>query len=326
LGARKWLARRYGSDPVVLMYHRFSEQPAYGRVHLSEFEAQLRFLASHVNVISLRELTRGLREGVRWPHPTVAITIDDGYHDMFDIAFPVLRRYRFPATLFVTTSFIDGGMWYWPDKLRWLLREAAGRGSSLRTRDGVGPLRIETGADRELAWGRLADHALAATGGAATDAYIEKLATEAGISLPEAAPAEFRALTWEQVCEMSASGVEVAAHGVRHERMTTLTDDEVQAELLQSKQIIEARIQREVRSFAYPYGGVDDQDARVRGAVAGAGYEVGCVSYFDADLYRDRYAMRRFGVGPGRWDFIKTAEGLKRANSQRRARAARVAR
>lgn len=326
LGARTLLARNYGSEPVVLMYHRFSEAPTHGRVHVSEFEAQLRFLASHCNVISLQELTRGLIEGVRWPHATVAITIDDGYYDMFDVAFPLLRRYQFPATVFVTTAFIDGGMWYWPDKLRWLVNGAAAMHQLLQVDGTVGVLRIETRADREAAWQRVADHAFAATAGAATDAFIENLAVEAGVSLPKAPPAEFRALSWQQLCEMSGSAIEIAAHGVRHERMTALTDSEVRLELLQSKQTIEAQVQREVRSFAYPFGGVEDQDERVRGAVRDAGYDAGCVSFFDAELYRDRYAMRRFGVGPDRWDFIKTAEGLKRANSQRRARNHRVTR
>ena len=36
---------------------------------------------------------------------------------------PILRKYQVPATLFVTTGFIDRRLWLWPDKITWLLSQ-----------------------------------------------------------------------------------------------------------------------------------------------------------------------------------------------------------
>ncbi len=77
----------------------------------------------------------------------------------------------------------------------------------------------------------------------------------------------------EQIDECHLSGhVEIASHGLSHRRLTTLTDDEINFEVSASKQRLEALINDEVVSFAYPYG---DCDQRVSQAVAAAGYRFG---------------------------------------------------
>jgi len=89
----------------ILMYHRFG----YGQNTLSvtpeNFKRQMAYLKDNCyDVISLDELVEGIRSRKKFSRKAVVITIDDGYKDNFVYAYPVLKKYRFPATIFIITS------------------------------------------------------------------------------------------------------------------------------------------------------------------------------------------------------------------------------
>ena len=48
---------------------------------------------------------------------SVLLTVDDGYQDFYNLAFPILKKYEVPATVFFTTDFIDKRIWLWHDLL-----------------------------------------------------------------------------------------------------------------------------------------------------------------------------------------------------------------
>src|SRR5437764_4617036 len=115
---------------LILPYHRFSANDAPGTTSIRAFAEQLAYLRSHYAIVPLTSIERHIWHGDRLPAPSVAITIDDGYRDAYELAFPLLRRYGAPATLFVVTDFIDRNAWLWPDKVRFMaLQTKAPRGS-----------------------------------------------------------------------------------------------------------------------------------------------------------------------------------------------------
>ena len=92
---------------VILMYHSIGPHNGYfWNVTAGEFAKQMTYLASTKrSVISLSELVRKLRAHEKLGG-MVAITFDDGYRDNYTNAFPILKRYGFPATIFVTTDLV----------------------------------------------------------------------------------------------------------------------------------------------------------------------------------------------------------------------------
>ena len=92
----------------VLTYHRFAENcdsplcmPA------STFELQMQYLKDNgYHVITAEQLLAFLEYRQRAPKKSVLITMDDGYRSVYDIAYPILKKYEFTATLFIYTSFV----------------------------------------------------------------------------------------------------------------------------------------------------------------------------------------------------------------------------
>ncbi|MDT7578818.1 MAG: hypothetical protein QOK35_78 [Pseudonocardiales bacterium] len=82
-----------------------------------------------------------------------------------------------------------------------------------------------------------------------------------------------RMLSWEQVGEVAAAGVEIGAHGHTHRELDTLSRAEAAWEVAHSRSRLQDELGQPVRTFAYPYG---YSTAHVRAAVRGAGYDVAC--------------------------------------------------
>ena len=101
---------RAGWSPRVpiLVYHQVAEtgEPdGYPwRVTPTMFEVQMRYLAEEgYRVVSLADFLRTHAEGRPLPR-TVVLTFDDGFRGVLLHAYPVLKRYGFPATLFLATG------------------------------------------------------------------------------------------------------------------------------------------------------------------------------------------------------------------------------
>ena len=109
----------------ILSYHRFGHGGGKMVISPANFAAQLDWLARNdYRVIPLAQLAGYLAGRDALPRRAVVITIDDGYESTYRHALPLLRKYGFPATLFVYTDFVGAG-----DALSWQqLQELAASG------------------------------------------------------------------------------------------------------------------------------------------------------------------------------------------------------
>lgn len=91
--------------------------------------------------------------------------------------------------------------------------------------------------------------------------------------------------------------VELGAHAVRHRRLDELDDSELEAEVRDSRAMLEELTQRPVLSFAYPHGAYD---RRTRDAVGAAGYRsAAAVKNASSHLADDPFAIARWTVTAG---------------------------
>jgi peptidoglycan/xylan/chitin deacetylase (PgdA/CDA1 family) len=100
-------AEGYQAVPI-LCYHNFQEKcntPLC--ISRDAFEQQMAYLKTHgFRVITLTELLGFLRYRHGLPDQSIVITFDDGYRSFYEIAYPILKKFDFKATLFVYTDFV----------------------------------------------------------------------------------------------------------------------------------------------------------------------------------------------------------------------------
>jgi len=100
----------YYSDRVaVLMYHHLQEEPERGDI-LSprQFERQMELLAENgFQVISAEKYAAFMLEGAKVPDNAVLLTFDDGYASFYELAYPILKKFGYPAINFVIVSGVD---------------------------------------------------------------------------------------------------------------------------------------------------------------------------------------------------------------------------
>jgi len=100
---------------MILCYHRFGPNKSKMVMTPEDFEAQMNYLQKNgYRVVTLASIHAFLRGEAALPQRAVVITIDDGYRSTYDFAYPILRKHKFPATLFVYSDFIGSR-----DALRW---------------------------------------------------------------------------------------------------------------------------------------------------------------------------------------------------------------
>jgi peptidoglycan/xylan/chitin deacetylase (PgdA/CDA1 family) len=99
---------------TILLYHEVGELPVgkdpYGlAVTPGAFRRQMALLArGGYHVVDLGHVVRAIEAGEALPRRSVAITFDDGMKSTFEAAFPVLRAFGFPATVFLVARRVGG--------------------------------------------------------------------------------------------------------------------------------------------------------------------------------------------------------------------------
>jgi len=188
------------ADATVFIYHRFGEDiyPTTS-VPVDSFRKQMEYLREGgFRVVPLQEIVDAVKNRKLIPDKTVAITIDDGYSSTYTVAWPVLKKYGYPFTVFLYLRAVDKDY-------------------------------------RNI-------------------------------------------LTWKQIREMAAAGVDFQSHSYGHERFGSRPqgfDDEaykawVKQDFAVSNALFEKNLQRKPKMLAFPYGEYNSIVLAVAGEV---GYE-----------------------------------------------------
>jgi peptidoglycan/xylan/chitin deacetylase (PgdA/CDA1 family) len=274
--------------PLILMYHRIADVPVdpWGlAVTPARFREHLEVLRRTRHPVPLTKFVRQLMEGTLHQH-AVAVTFDDGYADNLLGAKPCLEAADVPATVFITTGYLDRpGEFWWDELARLILLEDGPQNLELSIRGRT--LRIELGAEPPMRdaspW---AASSTPLTGRPA--AYLGILNTlrrledeERQMSMRElrsyfsgpSCAGAGRAMTSHEAGELVTDGlVTIGAHTVTHPILTEVGATVCHREIAESKAVCEELVGTNVTAFAYPYGKVDNE---VRAAVGAAGFTSG---------------------------------------------------
>ena len=252
----KWPRLRSANAPkfVILCYHRvgLGGIPLYSELPPEVFEAQMCFLKKNYRLLSLEELRRCLQEPDKCDSG-VAVTFDDGYRDVYTVAFPILHRYQIPTTVFLTVDSIETGQVAWYDRIFLILRVLP-PGIFEVELDRLRRFELSSVHSRLCAALEIMSCLRALPDGRRKECCA---ALEKRVKLSQNDLAD-RMLSWQQVQAMQRAGIVFGSHTVSHPVVSRLTPAEMERELRESKQILEARLGRPMLDFAFPFGKFPD--------------------------------------------------------------------
>lgn len=298
-----------GHAAIVLMYHRVFA-PALDPWRLSvspqRFEEHMALLRRDYTPVSLAKLASAAGDGCISPG-MVAVTFDDGYADVLDLAAPVLERYEIPATAFLVSGYISSERAFWWDELETLLLTAGELPPILEMTVNQQALRWDLGSDAtydESAFNR--NRAWRAWGepdpSSRQTVFREVWEVLQGMQNPqrEAALSEIRAwsrqgrparvserfnvnhrlMDSDDVAALARTGlIDIGAHSSTHATLSKLPIAEQRDEIMQSKAALESMVGRPVTSFAYPYGRPEDYTPDTVQLVRDAGFARACSNF-----------------------------------------------
>lgn len=234
---------------TILIYHRVLEAPdpfRQGEAAADVFERQMHFLSRHFSVLPLQEAVRLLKRG-KLPRRACCITFDDGYADNLTVAAPILKQYDLPATVFVSSGYLDGKCMF-SDAVIDAIARSEQTELDLRELD-LGHHRLDTLAERQRALVLILRQ---------FRRRVPEIREKELLRLYELAacgpPPMDTMLSRNQVRELADYGIEIGGHTVTHPILTSIDDERAKREMVLGKQQLEEITGKPVKVFAYPNG------------------------------------------------------------------------
>ncbi len=294
---------------LILMYHRFSEDSHSLKISKNEFEEHLIYLAKHNSVLSLDEVVEASLAGKDLPPNPTVITIDDGYFDAYDIAFPLLKKYKMPATLYVITGFLDGKIWLWTDLMRYLMLKSEAVFFSYEHPNGeLVEAELKNDLQKLEVAGRV-NAILKKLSDKEKDFRIEEIAENLEVEIPKKPTADYAPITWKQAREMDKSWIDIESHTVTHPILSNLDSENLEFELRQAKERLEKILERKVEHFCYPNGSLNET---VEKATEKAGYKSAVTTEYGFNNGRSNmFLLKRIDANPSIANFAQSVSGFE---------------
>jgi peptidoglycan/xylan/chitin deacetylase (PgdA/CDA1 family) len=272
-------ARRSSCRLLILAYHRILYKPHdftldEGVISVSPevFEEEVKYCKKYFSLIDFQQLKDVLESKIILPSNPLIITFDDGYRDNYTYAFPILKKYNVPATIFLTVDYIGTDRVFWWDEVSYYMKNSG--------------YYLKEDVDRVL---RL----LKNMSNKERVKKIEELKNKAKIELS----VDRQILNWEEIEEMCNNRIEFGSHTMTHPVLSQLKNkDGVTYEIEKSKEVLEDKLSKEIIAFSYPVGGINAFNEDIKEGVKKAGYYF-AVTYTNGINYLnngiDRYALNR---------------------------------
>ena len=302
----RWANRK---NVLILTYQRFSNEKTQATISAEEFELHLNYLSKNNCVLPLSDIIDKLEGGRTLPPNTTAITIDDGYRDSYEIAFPLLKKFGIPATVYAITDFLDGKIWVWTDLMRYVLVNTKCNQLKLEF-DEIDKIKIDlTDKLQRLETATRINSRLKKLPNEQRDEKIQAIAGDLNVKLPEVPPADFAPLDWNEACEMDRENIKIESHTVTHPILPNLSAEQIDFEIKCSKNRLEEMLGRRVEHFCYPNGSLNEN---ALSAAGNAGYKSAVTTIYGFnDAQTNLHLLHRIDAQSAIENFAQSVSGFE---------------
>lgn len=240
------LRRLSGQTSFSPYYHLVSEfvpeyvGNSYPVATPQEFEKELDLLLKYYCPVDLSTLILTVKNNLPLPKSSFHLTFDDGYREVYDVVFPILRRKGIPATFFICSDLLDNRNIFWENlyslmQKTWDELADPGKEEIMKSEPGNALALSESLAYRNK------------------ERYLA-IAKALGFSPASFLQEEQPYLTSPQIREMMASGFTIGSHSIDHPLFKDLILSEQLRQIEESCRVMAETFQLDYRVFAFPYG------------------------------------------------------------------------
>ena len=309
-GALRYFRNRSKNAVRILMYHNF---PADSSI----LRRQCEHIRRYYSPVAMRGISDAIHRGGAIPGNAVAITVDDGYRDFLENAYPVFAEFEIPATVFLVTDFLDRKKLLWWDEIQQALVQTQ-RGTVdwplLGTTRKLIPRSAEA---KQQAYDIAQD--LKDLPDSERRKSIATLLHLLGVPSPSNFSGEFAPMSWDEVRTLTRNQVEFGAHTRTHPILSKIEDrGHLRDEILSSRDRLVAELGQPVLHFCYPNGRERDIGPTVLEVIREGGFETAVTTVEGMNRLNSSanpFLLKRLGVSPlmNLQYFAELLAGVRRA-------------
>lgn len=293
----KFISRNLGT---ILIYHSIVDIPLefdmWTHMHVSLFEEHMQLLARETNVVPLEEMVNGIKKG-RLPQNAVAVTFDDGFGNNYTRAYPILKKYNIPATIFLSTAYIGTKELFWPERLSYIMSRTK---ADIITNNDIGEYQISDGVQKRNYYNKISE-LFKQYNNNKIDSMLDSLQEQLRVEFDQEdlLYQEWLPLSWDEARQMEKESlISFGGHTNTHAILSTNSDEEIRAEIQLCKLAIENNLLNGTRYWAHPNGHLGDFYEKHELMLEQSGYEAIFTSipqYINEKTPLERTA--RIGIG-----------------------------
>lgn len=219
------------------------------------FEQRLQMLKfGEYSVVNLADGIERLYQG-KLPPRSVALTFDDGMHDFYSRAFPLLKTYGFTATVYQRTDYSGTGLPIFMTMVSYLLWKGKGKQTGFRIGENRIELDTRTGPTRQRAHERITE--IVRTGARLSaeekDQIVERLAGVLGLDYQAIKRKRIlNVMGSEEIREVARAGMDIQLH--MHNHHSPKDEAAYREQIRLNREIVEGLSGRPAEHFCYPSG------------------------------------------------------------------------
>lgn len=229
------------------------------------------------NFINLDELHNILINGLK-VEKQILFTLDDGYKDNYEIAYPIFKKHNVPFAIYVTTSFPEKTTILW----WYILEDLIIVNSEIVLSDGS-KYNCSTELNKIASFKAIRKRIIAFE----QENFIEKLnELFSGYKIDWLNKGDELSMRWEQIRELSKDPiVTIGGHTKNHFALNKLSQNDIVDEIEAGNRLIENQIGKKIEHFAYPFGGRNEIGRREMDIVKKLGFKTNTTTRY-GNIYR----------------------------------------
>jgi peptidoglycan/xylan/chitin deacetylase (PgdA/CDA1 family) len=264
------------------------------------FRQEMEWLKKETRILSEDELIDIVYNNKKIKDVCSMVTFDDGYRDNFDIAYPILRDLKIPATFFIPTHQLSTRQVGWWDIVAYLVKQTVLKSFTFQNIDYA-----ITDKNKLI---KHFNNQIKVLDSNLVKEFLIELSNSLKVEFPSIELQTKELMTWEQVKLVSNNGISIGSHSHDHSILSRQSQETLTTQLSKSIAILESKIDKKIKSIAYPVGGYQHFNQLTKDVSKQLGFKLGFsfLTGINSKDEIDPFNVKRMSIRP-EWENLDMA-------------------